>query len=98
MDKITHDNWPDQWRDVPPFTEVSEEVYNDMLNVLPPIYLPASPYSGFQTGEPYDHAEDENGKWRARYMTFVHVGTRFFYTGLNFGDECRQRMPGREAL
>ena len=27
MEKITHENWPESWRDVPPFTEISEETY-----------------------------------------------------------------------
>ncbi len=92
MDKITHDNWPQNWRDVPPFTEVSEEVYNDMLDALPPIYLRRSPYCGFQMGEPHSTAADENGNWRNQYLTFVHIGTKHYYAGLNFGSECRQLL------
>jgi hypothetical protein len=93
MEKITHDNWPERWADVPAFTEVSKEVYNDMLDALPPVYLRHSPYCGFQMGEPQDHAEDETGKWRARFLTFVHVGRRYYYAGINFGGECIQCMP-----
>ena len=92
MEKITHENWPESWQDVPSFTEISEDVYTDMLNVLPPVHLRQSPYCGFQMGQPLDYAEDENGRWRARFLTFVHVGGRCFYAGINFGGECVQRM------
>lgn len=96
MKRITRENWPECWRDVAPFTEVSEEIYNDMLDALPPIYLRRSPYCGFQMGEPQDHAQDENGNWRARYLTFVQASRRYYYAGLNFGGECVQRMPESE--
>lgn len=92
MEKITHENWPKSWRDVEPFTEVSEEVYEDMLDALPPIYLYSSPYCGFQMGEPHCTAADEHGRWRNQYLTFVHVGNRFYYAGINFGGECKHRM------
>lgn len=85
---ITHDNWPERWEDVSPGTEVSEDVYQDMLNCLPPIYLRKSNLRGFQMGEPHHHAEDSNGKWRAQFLTFVSSGGRYFYAGINFGGEC----------
>ena len=75
-----------------PSTEISEELYNDMLNVMPPIYLRKSPYCGFQVGEPYCHREDAKGRWRAKFMTFVHIGERFFYAGIHFGGECEWRL------
>lgn len=31
MEKITHENWPESWRDIPPFTEISEEIYEELL-------------------------------------------------------------------
>lgn len=93
MDQITRDSWPEHWENVLPFTEVSEDIYNDMYNALPPIILRNSPYCGFQMGEHQDHAEDETGKWRARFLTFVSIGKRYFFAGINFGGECRQRMP-----
>lgn len=89
---ITHDNWPERWEDTPAGTEVSEEVYQDMFNAMPPIYLRRSPYCGFQMGEPHDHREDANGKWRARFLTFVSIGKKFFYAGINFGSECEWRL------
>ena len=85
---ITHDNWPERWEDVVPGTEVSEEVYEGMFNCMPPIYLRRSRYCGFQMGEPHNHAEDENGKWRAQFLTFVSVSGRYFYAGIHFGSEC----------
>lgn len=85
---ITQDNWSDRWEDVQPGTEVSQDVYDQMFNVLPPILLCKSPYSGFQMGEANDHREDENGRWRARFLTFVTSGGRFFYAGIHFGGEC----------
>ena len=85
---ITQENWPERWEDVPPGTEISQDIYDQMFNALPPILLRRSPYCGFQMGEPNDHREDENGKWRARFLTFVTSGGRFFYAGIHFGGEC----------
>ena len=85
---ITHDNWPERWEDVAPGTEVSEQVCEDMINCMPPIYLRKSRHCGFQMGEPHSHAEDQNGKWRAQFLTFVSVSGRYFYAGIHFGGEC----------
>lgn len=89
---ITHDNWPERWEDTPAGTEISEEVYWDMLNALPPVYLRKSPYCGFQLGEPHDHKQDANGKWRAQFLTFVKIDGRYYYAGINFGGECEWRL------
>lgn len=88
---ITMNNWPERWEDVEPGSEVSEEVYDEMLNVLPPISIRAghsSYHAGFQMGEPQDHREDANGKWRARFLTFISARGRFYYAGIHFGGEC----------
>lgn len=92
MTKITHDNWPEKWREVPPFTEVSEEVYNDMFDALPPIFLRGALYRGYQMGEPQCHAEDEKGRWRPQFLTFVRIADRYYYAGINFGGECKRQM------
>ena len=89
---ITHDNWPERWENLPAGTEISEEIYDQMFNALPPISLRKSLYCGFQMGEPHDHQEDANGKWRARFLTFVNIGKKFYYAGINFGGECDWRM------
>ncbi|MEG0985022.1 MAG: hypothetical protein RSK76_01460 [Clostridia bacterium] len=88
---ITMDNWPERWESVAPGTEISEDVYNEMLNVLPPIYIRAGHstyFSGFQMGEPQDHREGANGKWRARYLTFISARGRYYYAGIHFLGEC----------
>ena len=36
--------------------------------------------------------EDANGKRWARFLTFVNIGERFYYAGINFGGECDWRM------
>ena len=89
---ITMDTMPDTWGDVPVGSEISEELYYDMLNLLPPIYLRKSPYPGFQCSEPYTHAEDDCGHWRSKHMTFVRVGDRFYYAGIQFAGECEWRL------
>lgn len=89
---ITHDNWPERWEDLPAGTEISGVIYDQMFNALPPISLRKSPYCGFQMGEPHDHREDANGKRWARFLTFVNIGERFYYAGINFGGECDWRM------
>ena len=89
---ITHDNWPERWENLPAGTEISEEIYDQMFNALPPISLRKSLYCGFQMGEPHNHAEDENGKWRAQFLTFVSVSGRYFYAGIHFGGECPLKL------
>lgn len=66
--------------------EISEEIYYEMLNVMPPISLKGGQNvdCGFQVGEPDDHREDENGNWRARYMTFAKKDGKCYYYGINF--------------
>lgn len=87
---ITWDNFPESWKDVPAGTEISETIYKDMLNVMPPISIRGGNgfYAGFQMGEPHDHRTDSNGRFRARYLTFVSADGHYYYAGLNFGGEC----------
>ena len=80
------------WSKVAPGTEITEELYEDMLNVMPPIYLRRSPYCGFQVGEAYTHEQDEQGRFRPMFMTFVTVGGRYYYAGINFGGRCDWRL------
>ena len=89
---FTRETMPDTWEEVPVGSEISEELYEDMLNLLPPIYLRKSPYPGFQSSEPYTHAEEANGKWRSKHMTFVRIGGRFYYAGIQFAGECEWRL------
>lgn len=90
---MTRETMPENgWSDVTPGTEITEELYEGMYNVLPPIDLRMSPYCGFQVSEPYTHEQDEKGRYRAMYMTFVTVGGRYYYAGINFGGRCDWRL------
>ena len=74
--------------------EVSEEVYNHFLNIMPPISLNGGQgwFSGFQVGEPYCHRDDtRNGRWRPMFATFTSAGDRYFYQGINFAGEVDSR-------
>jgi hypothetical protein len=51
--------------------EVSAEQYDEMLNVLPPIYGP----QGFMVGEADDH---DVATGRARYRAFIQVGGKYY--------------------
>ena len=88
---FTRDTMPNTWGEVPVGSEISEELYYDMFNLLPPIKLRKSHYPGFQCSEPYTHAEDDSGKWRSKHMTFVRIDGRFFYAGIHFAGECEWR-------
>lgn len=83
---IQENNWPENWSDVPPGTEIAAEVYEDLFNTLPPIFLRHGP--GFQMGEPHDHWEDAQGRFRPRFLTFVRIDGRCYYAGLHFAGEC----------
>ena len=89
---FTRETLPNTWGEAPVGSEISEELYEDMLNMLPPISLRKSPYCGFQCSEPYTHAEDANGKWRSKHMTFVNIGDKFYYAGIQFAGECDWRL------
>lgn len=70
--------------------EITEEVYNNFLNCLPPIGLKGGQgwYAGFQLGEPYCHRTDvRSGKWRGMYATFTSSEGRYYYQGINFAGE-----------
>lgn len=61
--------------------EITEEIYNQMFNVLPPQRLKEVAFgcvAGFRTTEPYTH--DENGK--ALYMAFGKNHGKYYYLGL----------------
>ena len=75
--------------------EVSEEVYNNFLNLMPPISLKGGQgwVAGFQVGEPYCHRMDSrSGKWKAMFATFTASGDRYFYHGINFAGEVDSRQ------
>ena len=86
---ITKDTWPESWANVPEWEEVSEEVYDHFLNVLPPLVWRGS---YFQIGEPYSH-EVIDGKWRGRYLTFTKEGGKCWFLGI----QLKGYYPKKEA-
>lgn len=87
---ITHENWPENWSKVPAWTEVSEEIYNHFLDILPPLVMCGS---FFQVSEPYSHEEDEKGRWRGKYMSFLKHDGKCWFVGINFAGH----MPALEV-
>ena len=78
--KITKDNWPENWSIIPEWTEISEEVYDHFLNVLPPRNWCGS---YFQCSEPYSH-EEYDGRWLGKYMSFLKKDGKCWYLGIQF--------------
>ena len=72
-----------------PGMEISEQTYDEMYNVLPPLHL--KNVCGFQSSEPYSYAENpRTGAFEPTFMTFVNVGDKYFYAGTNFAHEVNQ--------
>lgn len=72
-----------------PGMEISKQRYEEMYNVLPPLHL--KNVCGFQSGEPYSHAENpRTGAFEPTFMTFVNIGDKYFYAGTNFAHEVNQ--------
>ena len=70
--------------------EITEEVYLNFLNVMPPISLKGGQGwpAGFQVSEPYCHRTDSRtGRWSGMYATFTSCNQRYFYQGINFAGE-----------
>ena len=80
-EKITRENWPEDWSKVPAWTEISEEIYEHFLNVLPPLGCWGNGY--FQCSEPYSH-EELNGRVCGKYMTFTKRDGTYWYLGIQF--------------
>lgn len=74
--------------------EITKEVYDHFLNVLPPIFLNGGQgwAAGYQLGEPYDHSIDtRTGKWRALFATFTSCDSKYYFQGYNFVGEIDSR-------
>lgn len=72
-----------------PGMEISEQLYDEMYNVLPPLHL--KNVCGFQSSEPYSCAENPStGAFEPMFMTFVNIGDKYFYAGTNFAHEVNQ--------
>jgi hypothetical protein len=75
----TYANWE---TDLSEYLQIGNIVDDEMVeyayNVLPPATMNGSMV---QIGEPYSHREDETGKWRATYATFVKTEAGWTYAG-----------------
>lgn len=71
-----------------PGDEVDEETYNHFLDILPPVTMK---HGYFQVGEPYSHREDDEGRWRATWATFIQEGDKYYYLGHCFAGETVNR-------
>lgn len=64
-----------------PGQAITEDIYNEMLNALPPLPLPhdlkRAGFKGFCMGEPHSHTAAG-----PQYMAFVRRGLRYYYYGL----------------
>ena len=91
MDIYTLKQWEtDRNFKAQPGQEITEAVYEEMLNCAPPLKLPREKvrqalqdykitvYAGFLMGEP--HSSDRNGQY---FLAFGANGKRFYYLGLS---------------
>lgn len=76
--------------------EISAEDYAYYGMVVPSLSLwPIDGVNaGYQMSEPVRCREDQEGRWRPTYHTFVRRGSRYFYEGQNFPHEIRSVIPG----
>ena len=75
--------------------EVDEELADEQLNCVPP-YSMKSGY--FQVGEPYNQEQDENGRWRSTWATFVANGPKWIYCGHCFSNDTINRVKERDRV
>lgn len=64
--------------------EVEEDIYEQMLDCLPPLRLPREcGYSaGFRVGEPYIHEQSaKTGEWLAHYAAFGKKDGKCYFLG-----------------
>ena len=82
-----------------PGQEISEEIYNEMFNALPPLRLPQNTakyaleklnvpvHAGFMMGEPYDSNAEDGMLYLAFGMNNYGKGKHYFYLGLGHIDK-----------
>lgn len=79
--------------------EVTEEIYEDFFDMLPPLRLPReSGYTaGFRISEPYIHEESKKtGEWLAHYAAFGKKDGKYYFLGhMNkYGELCSRDKEG----
>jgi hypothetical protein len=62
--------------------EISEEIYNQLLNSMPPAM---NTKSIFQMGEAWDHVKINNRIY-PRYYTFIKKASKWVYIGKSIND------------
>lgn len=100
MDIYTKEDWQrDQRFGAEPGQEITEEIYNEMYNVLPPLRLPRNTaeyalkelkvpvHAGFMMGEPYDSNQKDGVLFMAFGMNDYGKGKHYFYLGLGHMDK-----------
>lgn len=80
----------DQYVDVG--DEVDEAIVDNFLEMLPPALYNSHL---MQMGEPNEHLPDDDGKYKATYMTFERIADKWYYRGYCFLGETanRHRFP-----
>lgn len=82
---ITRKNWPDDWREVPEWTEVDGEIYNHFLNCMPPMRW--NHETGYlQISEPHDHVK-MFGRYAPRFLTFGKANGKCYFLGIQIVGE-----------
>lgn len=89
--------WQDCGLNLNDFVAVGDKVDNaladEQMNCLPPLIMK---HGYFQVGEPYNQEQDESGKWRSTWATFVQNGPNWTYCGLCFANDTVNRVKERD--
>lgn len=81
---FTREQWTDDFHKCcQPGEEISKDLYEHFLNILPPISLKSdASMCGFQVSEPHDHVKGKDGRYHARYATFGTKDGKYYYLGI----------------
>lgn len=81
---FTREQWKGDFHNCcKPGEEISEELYNYFLDILPPISLRSgASMCGFRVSEPHDHVLRKDGLYHARYATFGTSNGKYYYLGI----------------
>lgn len=80
MSVYTRENWAaDRTFKAAAGQEISEEIYNEMFECMPPLRLKEAHgcTAGFRMSEPYSHRDG-----KPLYMAFGKRGGKYYYLGL----------------
>lgn len=81
--------------------EITKEIYNHFLNILPPIFISAYTYGSytdiFLCSEPTSHAPDSKGIFRAKYNAFGKKGLKYYYLGERFPENIVKELKYKKS-